>query len=237
MAFALRIMNILLDSQTLKNSSTVANSLMNRERNCVGGNSYAKELSFNPLDFLKERLKTQEQITWLDLCCGTGRALIEAAQHLASENAGPQLKIIGVDLVPMFDSYSPELKFLQLIESSVVDWTPSHSFDLITCVHGLHYIGDKLHLVQKSCEWLKPDGIFLAHLDLNNFKFEDGQIAGKTIARELKKRGLEYEAKKHLLICRGKKVFNLNYTFIGADDKAGPNYTGQAAVDSYYCLG
>ena len=27
---------------------------------------------------------------------------------------------------------------------------------------------------------------------------------------------------------------NLPYRYLGADDQAGPNYTGQPAVDSYY---
>jgi hypothetical protein len=31
-----------------------------------------------------------------------------------------------------------------------------------------------------------------------------------------------------------KKAFTLNYQYLGADDAAGPNYTGQAAVNSHY---
>lgn len=224
---------MLLDAQTLEKSSTVANSLMNRERNCVGGNSYAKELFFNPLEYLKNRLQTEEQVAWLDLCCGSGRALIEAAQFFVFENLDARVKIVGVDLVQMFDSFSSELRCLQFIESSVLDFQPLVSFDLITCVHGLHYIGDKLRLIQNASAWLKHDGIFLSHLDLNNLKFEDGKAA-KTIVRELRRNGFEYDTKKHLLISKGRKVFNLGYAFVGADDRAGTNYTGQAAVDSYY---
>jgi len=29
-------------------------------------------------------------------------------------------------------------------------------------------------------------------------------------------------------------TITLPYGYLGADDQAGPNYTGQAAVDSYY---
>lgn len=207
---------------------------MNRERNCVGGNSYAKELFFNPLEYLKERLQQEEQVSWLDLCCGSGRALIEAAQFFADENLCERIRIIGVDLVDMFDSFPSELKYLKLIESSVVDFQPSFSFDLITCVHGLHYIGDKLQFIQNSSAWLKEDGIFLANLDLNNLKLDEGRLAGKTVVRELRKSGFEYDSRKHLLIRKGRKVFTLDYKFIGANDNAGANYTGQAAVDSYY---
>lgn len=227
-------MSVLLDKQSLEKSSIVANSLMNRERNCVGGNIYAKELFFNPIEYLKECLQREEQVVWLDLCCGSGRALIEAAQFFAAENLCERIKIIGVDLVPMFDSFSSESNCLQLVESSVVDFQPTFSFDLITCVHGLHYIGDKLRFIQNSSAWLKKDGVFLANLDLNNLRFDDGCVAGKTIVRELRKSGFEYYTKKHLLTRKGRKIFNLNYKFAGADDKAGANYTGQAAVDSCY---
>jgi hypothetical protein len=56
-------MKKLLESDTLELSGIVANSAMNRERVCVGKNSYARELSLNPLDFLKSRLETQGQVT------------------------------------------------------------------------------------------------------------------------------------------------------------------------------
>jgi ubiquinone/menaquinone biosynthesis C-methylase UbiE len=56
---------------------------MNRERLCVGGNSYQKELSFDIIEFLKKRLRTQKQTAWLDLCCGSGKALIEAAKFFS----------------------------------------------------------------------------------------------------------------------------------------------------------
>jgi hypothetical protein len=63
-------MTILLDEKCLQSSSVVANCAMNRERGCLGGNSYEKELSFNPVEFLLVRLAQQKQVSWLDLCCG-----------------------------------------------------------------------------------------------------------------------------------------------------------------------
>src|SRR5215831_2790181 len=114
----------LLNTSEAERSSIVANSLMNRERQCTGGNSYARELSLNPIDFLKARLETESKVIWLDLCCGTGRALIEAARNLATED---RITIIGIDLVPMFDPIPADLKSLRLIQSSVVDWVPQGS--------------------------------------------------------------------------------------------------------------
>lgn len=39
---------------------------------------------------------------------------------------------------------------------------------------------------------------------------------------------------KHLLRCNGRKGLKIPYRFLGADDCAGPNYTRQPAVLSYY---
>ena len=230
-------MSSLLDNDALERSSVVANSLMNRERRCIGDNSYQKELSFDGLAFLKSRTKRQEDVAWLDLCCGTGKALIEGAQILSAERSANQLTLVGVDLVPMFDSRPSELGFLHLVEGSLASWQPERSFDLITCVHGLHYIGDKLDLIRRAASWLKADGVFLAHLDPANLKFSSGKPAGKRLISDLKDHGFDYRARKHLLVCSGRKAFKLGHEFVGADDGAGPNYTRQAAVDSYYRAG
>lgn len=74
-------MKPLRPSSELEQSDIVANSRMNRERACVGPNSYAREMGFDPLAFLQTRLCTQERVAWLDLCCGRGRALIQAARR------------------------------------------------------------------------------------------------------------------------------------------------------------
>ncbi len=72
-------MNLLTDD-ILERSAVVANCRMNRERDLLGSNGYDRELGFNPLDFLREKLAHQDQADWLDLCCGTGKALIQAAR-------------------------------------------------------------------------------------------------------------------------------------------------------------
>ena len=218
-------MKNLLDEFSLKNSSIVANSLMNRGRNCFGKNSYEKELSFPILDFLKFRSQT----AWLDICCGQGNALIEAAAFFKKQDFKPN--IIGVDLAGMFQDVPPESNFLQLIETTFENYKTDTNFDLITCVHGLHYIGDKLAFLQKAVAMLKTDGVFLANLAFANFKFTDGK---SKITKILRKNGFEYDSKKHLLICKGKKKLQFDFKYLGADDGAGANYTKQAVVDSYY---
>ncbi|TDD68808.1 class I SAM-dependent methyltransferase [Actinomadura darangshiensis] len=158
-----------LDDTALEMSPVVANCAMNRERRLDG---YTRELGIDVLAELGDG-------RWLDLCCGTGRALTEAA------TARPTAKITGIDLV---DHFTPLKGSLNLITASVTTWTPDAPSDLITCVHGLHYIGDKL-----------------------------GALTRATTASP-------YAAAEK----------SLPYRYLSADDQAGPNYTGQPAVDSHY---
>ena len=41
----------------------------------------------------------QGRAYWLDLCCGSGKALIEAAQAIASVGASDHIQIVGIDLI------------------------------------------------------------------------------------------------------------------------------------------
>jgi SAM-dependent methyltransferase len=222
----------LLNDDELERSAVVANCRMNRERELTGSNGYSKEIGFNPLDYLRDRIVSGRRVAWLDLCCGTGKALIEAAR--VSHSKGLEIEIVGVDLVGMFHRPDPELTHLQLLEASLRTWRPDCDFDLITCVHGLHYVGDKLGLVARATSWLADDGLLVVNLDLKNLKFADGREGGRKIVSDLRRVGADYDRSKRLLVCRGQKVVSLPYQYLGADDGAGPNYTGQPAVDSYY---
>jgi len=226
-------MDLLGDGQ-LETSAVVANCRMNRERDLAGSNGYAKEIGFDPLDFLKGRLVVRRPVSWLDLCCGTGRALIQAATLAHAE--GLAVEIVGVDLVGMFDRSGPDPGGLRLVEASLSDWGPDRAFDLITCVHGLHYIGDKLGLIARAASWLVEDGLFTANLDLANMRVSDDPD-GRTLVAVLRRVGLEYQGRRRLIACRGRREIQLPYRYLGADDAAGPNYTGQPAVNSYYVGG
>ena len=72
----------LLWDDALERSSVVANCQMNRQRTLTGSNGYAKELRLNPLDVLLGRVGAK--VRWLDLCCGEGKALVEAAQFVGN---------------------------------------------------------------------------------------------------------------------------------------------------------
>jgi SAM-dependent methyltransferase len=205
---------------------------MNRQRGLCGTNGYDRELGFNPLDVLRKQLGEGRPAAWLDLCCGSGKALIEAAR--VAHDEGRDLEFVGVDLVGMFRRAEADPPRLRLVEASLGGWRPDRSFELITCVHGLHYVGDKLGLIARAASWLAEVGLFVASLDLHNVKIADGKTDGRRIAAALRRAGLEYDRKRRLVIRRGRKAVDLPLRYLGADDQAGPNYTGQPAVDSYY---
>lgn len=223
-----------LNNAELERSSVVANCAMNRERKISGPNSYTKELHFNPLPFLKQRLQNQSRVAWLDLCCGSGRALIEVAQDLCDSGLADCVRLVGIDLVPMFWEHPCCLHNLELRSEALSQWDCKSEYDLITCVHGLHYIGNKLRTIEEAAVGLTADGVFLAHLDLNNIKFADGTLARQHVIATLKDNDFTYNPRKHLLCLRGKQLMQFPYRYLGSDDEAGPNYTGQPAVDSYY---
>ena len=201
---------------------------MNRERNLRGTNGYDRDLRFDPLEFLRSVAEVQGGAVWLDLCCGTGKAQIEAAAEIEKDELS--ISIVGVDLVGMFDRH--ESKHLELVEASLSHWQPTLEFDLITCVHGLHYVGDKLGLIGRATSWLAPYGKFVANLDHDNLKLEDEEDF--QIVDELRKNGFSYSAMRKLLEADGIRNIELPFQYLGADDQAGPNYTGQPAVNSWY---
>ncbi|MEM9998631.1 MAG: methyltransferase domain-containing protein [Bacteroidota bacterium] len=224
----------LMELGALEWTDVVANCTMNRARRLEGGNGYGRELGRAPLDLVRATLERRQSAAWLDLCCGQGRALIEAARVL--EEAGQRADVVlhGVDLVDMFaptSGPSPP----QFFVASLHAWEAPRSYDLITCVHGFHYIGDKLDLLARVSRWLTPEGTLLAHLDLDSIHIEiEGEPARAWLRTALKRHGFAYYPQRRLVRRDGPAVIDWGLDFLGADPKAGPNYTGQPAVDAYY---
>jgi hypothetical protein len=204
-----------LDDAALERSPVVANCVMNRERTLKG---YVRELG---IDVLAEASGGH----WLDLCCGTARALTEGAA------ADPRLKITGIDLV---GHYAPAPPSVRLVTASVTAWTPDDRADLITCVHGLHYVGDKLAALTRAASWLTENGLLIANFDARSVRLPDGSPAGRRLTTSLRQAGFTYDPRRRRISLRGNRTITLPYRYRGADDRAGPNYTGQPAVDSVY---
>jgi hypothetical protein len=74
--------------QELLWSPVVANCRMNRERVIAGANSYARELKLDIVDFLTEKARQGITVHWLDICCGSGKALLQAAMLLREKGVG-----------------------------------------------------------------------------------------------------------------------------------------------------
>ena len=220
----------LLSNKELEELAVVANCDMNRQRVLHGSNGYDHDLRFDPLEFLRNVAQRKGNAAWLDLCCGTGKALIEAAA--VDDSEALSLSIVGVDLVGMFDRHASAN--LQLVEASLSTWQPTRQFDLVTCVHGMHYIGDKLDLIKRSISWLEVGGRFAANLGQENLKLQ-GANSSSIISR-LRKLGIEYSSRHNLIQSSTNQSLDLPYVYLGADKDAGPNYTGQPAVNSHYRL-
>ena len=112
----------------------VANCAMNRERSLSGSNGYGRELGVDVIAELIRR-SARARVRWLDLCCGSGHALAEAARLLAGQDVVGRVEIVGLDLVDHFAA-GPFPPALRLVTGSVTEWAPDEPFDLITCVHG-----------------------------------------------------------------------------------------------------
>jgi ubiquinone/menaquinone biosynthesis C-methylase UbiE len=116
---------------------------------------------------------------------------------------------------------------------SLVDWSSTVQFDLVTCVHGLHYIGDKLKVLVSAFESLTPEGLFIANLDLSNIQIENKDTEVYLLSC-FKKHDVQYNRRTRILECKGPRQLDFSLTYKGANDEAGPNYTGQDAVCSVY---
>ena len=104
----------------------------------------------------------------------------------------------------------------------------------MTCVHGLHYVGDKLAVLANAASWLAEDGLLVANLDVASIRAEDGRPVGRQLTSALRANGFGYDGRRRRISCRGPRDARLPFRYVGADDQAGPNYTGQPAVNSIY---
>ncbi|MBC9912573.1 class I SAM-dependent methyltransferase [Chitinophaga varians] len=225
----------LLSSSALLWSPVVANNRMNRKRQASGINSYEKELHLKPENWLNGRLQQHGQATWLDLCCGEGNALLQYAREAAVNHQQENIRLKGIDLVDQFQLIPPDIHCLQFETRSLDNWTSDEQYDLVTCVHGLHYVGDKLHVLAAILKAIKSDGIFLANLDLKSIRIADDpqhQYLKKVFAGH----NISYDGRRRIIRCEGPRDVSFEVKYQGADDQAGPNYTGQEAVDAYYVL-
>ena len=218
-------------------SAVVANNRMNRARQASGVNSYEQEIGFRPEDWLIEQLKQQGSVSWLDLCCGRGNALLQVANALEKQLLQDNMHLKGLDLVNFFAPIAPAIRCLKFETASAVDWQPDQAYDLITCIHGIHYMGDKLLVIQKMGEALAPGGLFVASFDLASV-FVNGQPSPQVVKNWFKEEGIEYNARKKLIRATGQEKKRTSFAgqYLGANDQAGKNYTGQEAVTSYYSL-
>jgi SAM-dependent methyltransferase len=206
---------------------------MNRARNASGINSYEKEFGFAPQDYLLCKIKQNKHASWIDICCGQGNALIQTGLFFEKSGLTQQVALEGIDLIDTFPPEQKNISYLSLMAQSLAEWQPEKKYDLITCVHGLHYLGDKLAIISTAIKALTTEGLFIANLDLDNFNI-DGLSGKSTLLSIFKANKIEYNRRRRIIKKEGTftPAFDLNY--LGANDQHGPNYTGQDSVTSCY---
>ncbi|MEL6347036.1 MAG: methyltransferase domain-containing protein [Myxococcota bacterium] len=184
-------------------------------------------LGFNLHGFLEFRARTRGGAAWLDLCCGSGWGLIDAAERLGSIDG---ISIQGVDPMASFAPWVAGTHGLTFTAGAIASWKPARDFDLITCARGLDAVGDRLGLIARAAGWLVADGVLLANLDLSHLKMV-GRPASLWVPRLLERAGLEYDRRQ--VRCRGRKQPQLPLTYLGASGEAA---VGGRAVTARYRL-
>ena len=129
------------------------------------------------------------------------------------------VRMEGWDVAGLFMESLTPFPTVQFVADTLAQWQPTHGYDLITSVHGLHYMGDKLGLIQKCVGHLTQDGIFMGNLDLRNIKKLDGRSLDRPLRKMLSGYGIHYHPRRHLLTCQGPKQINLSLHYAGANDK------------------
>ena len=161
---------------------------------------------------------------------------MEAGEQFAASEWGHQVQIVGVDLVEMF---TPEnAPGVTLTAADVAAFTLDRPADLITCVHGLHYLGDKLGFLQHAYAMLAPGGLLLANLDADNLRASGADSSvWRQAVRHAGNGGVTLDFKGHVLrIERTGVTLDFGVTFQGATVSEQPNYTGITVIDSWYSL-
>jgi hypothetical protein len=108
-----------------------------------------------------------------------------------------------------------ELDFLALRTASLHAWVPQRRYDLVTCVHGLHYIGDKLSLLGRAIAALEPHGVFIANLDLRTILFNGAKVPDCRLLRSLRSSGLTVDPRRHLVSCTGPRSLSGGWHYLG----------------------
>ena len=224
----------MLNPDDLLSSSVVANAIMNRGRGFSGVNSYGRELRFDIGAFLERRVRERGEAVWLDACCGQGRALLEAGRQFAGTDWGSGVRIAGVDLVGMFEA--GDAPNVRLIAGNVAAFKPDAPVDLITCVHGLHCLGDKLGFLESAYAMLEAGGMFLGSLDSQNVRGGESRgLVWRQATAFARRSGVAPDLKSHVLrLDRSEARLDFGLSYAGATVSEKPNYSGITVVDSWY---
>ncbi len=122
---------------------------------------YEKVLGINIAQLLKPGA------TWIDMCCGNGRALETFLEQHQADNC----ELVGIDTCPVSNESGVEF-----VTSNVREYEHPKPVDLITCVYGLMYIDRKIETLQKWYRQLSEGGHLVVNLDYSTLILEGGEV-------------------------------------------------------------
>ena len=160
--------------------------------------------------------------------------MIQSAKFIKENKHENKIGLEGIDLVSYFSEYSAYEGILRLIQMNLENWTPNKKYDLVTIVHGLHYIGDKISLLEKVSNALNQDGKLLGNFSLENVRIQGVKDSEKMLRKIFKESGIVYNSRTKMIEITESISLSSKFKYLGADDQVGPNYTGQPVVDSVY---
>jgi hypothetical protein len=152
---------------------------------------------------------------------------------LASTPGGDCITTLGVDLIGQIAQVPNEY----VVVGDVSTFNPGYAVDIITCVHGLHYVADKLAILCHFYSLLAPEGQIVANLDLMNIIVDDQPIAKWTAFTKLIAEPKPTATfKNHVLTLTKGSECSLTFglRFVGASISTEPNYSGITVVNSCY---
>jgi SAM-dependent methyltransferase len=130
--------------------------LMNRFRRLYGPNSYQSELGVDPLALIPHGGR------WLDVGCGTGVAVREAARLRTD------ITVVALDLEAGFVDGRPLPPNLAFVQGDLGRLPLGGAFELVTGVHVLHFVPDQQAVLRALAGRLAPGGRLRANLDPND---------------------------------------------------------------------
>ncbi len=125
-----------------------------------------------------------ENPVWVDVCCGQGRALIDAINKQYESKNDTHMSFIGIDIRKLETHF--DIKYdncaLSFVNQDINDLSCFQVRpNLITDIFGLCYVSDPLSVVENLYNSLEKNGILIS-LGLNKVSVKDNKVSSEEVS-------------------------------------------------------